>query len=537
MAEEKIKLPPDPTRMIEGLRDTGYQFNTSIADLVDNSIAANATKVEIHAAMDYRGTVSVTVADNGIGMDRDKLIKGMTYGSPRRPDPASLGKFGLGLKTASTAFCRRLSVITRSSGAAPVLKATWDLDHVAKVQEWELLFSDASPQEIEILEKTAGASSGTIVIWDKVDRLLKSYSDPGGVHARNALERLCSDLQDHLGLVYQRFLDASDKRSKRKIDISVQGKRTLPWDPFVTKYADLVAEEDLPVELDGEDGSKRKSNFKIRAYVLPRREEFPDLAAAERARVGNTLQGIYIYRENRLIHGPDWLGLFSKEPHGSLLRVEFSFDHTLDEAFHIDIKKSQILLNEDLFLWLDEFLKPARRAANDRYRQGQQRRAKAAASGAHTSSNVNIQSKEASLDTAKIDIVNEAKGEVLIHNKSGEVRLKINLAKAVKPGECFVQSVDQLDDGLMWQPALIEMHKAVQINTSHPYYRKVYVPNLKSGVTVQGMDSLLWALCAAEFGTVNELTKNYFLEMRFEVSKLLRRLVEDLPDPDEDLGE
>ena len=89
-----------------------------------------------------------------------------------------------------------------------------------------------------------------------------------------------------------------------------------------------------------------------------------------------------------------------------------------------------------------------------------------------------------------------------------------------------------LDDNLLFEPTIIEGHKAVRINTAHPYYHKVYLPNLAKGVTIQGMDSLLWSLCVAEFSTISDATQKHFEEMRFEVSRLLRKLVEDLPEPE-----
>src|SRR5688572_3707020 len=110
---EKLEVLPDPKRMIEGLRDTGYEFNTAIADLIDNSIAASATMVDILIKMDLRGNLRLSIADNGIGMDRIGLVNAMKYGSAERSHPSSLGKFGLGLKTASTAFCRNLLVTSR----------------------------------------------------------------------------------------------------------------------------------------------------------------------------------------------------------------------------------------------------------------------------------------------------------------------------------------------------------------------------------------------------------------------------------------
>ena len=121
---------------MEGLRDTGYDFETAVADLVDNSIAAGAGNIDIRINQDFRGNVRFAIADDGQGMNCNGLIKAMQYGSPERADPASLGKYGLGLKTASTAFCRRLSVISRNSGEVKPLGATWDLDRVLQEGKW-----------------------------------------------------------------------------------------------------------------------------------------------------------------------------------------------------------------------------------------------------------------------------------------------------------------------------------------------------------------------------------------------------------------
>ena len=172
MAEqvERIKNIPHPIGTIEGMRDTGYDFDTALCDIVDNSIDAGATEIDININMDDDG-VLITVADNGCGMDRDTLIKGMQYGGGDKDDPKRLGKFGLGLKTASTAFCRKLSVITRNKSDSKLLKATWDLDHVESAGEWELLLGGASKTDQDTLEETASGSSGTIVVWEKIDRV------------------------------------------------------------------------------------------------------------------------------------------------------------------------------------------------------------------------------------------------------------------------------------------------------------------------------------------------------------------------------
>ena len=527
---DKITLPPDPGRMIEGLRDTGYEFKTAVADIVDNSIAAEATVVDISMNMDFRGNLKISIADDGFGMDRKHLLNAMKYGSQRRDDPASLGKFGLGLKTASTAFCRCLSVLSRPDGSSSPLQATWDLDHVVGTGEWELLFPDPDEEGLKHLDKIAADHSGTVVIWDKVDRFFtRNYQDPGGAPARKALERQKESLKEHLAMVYQRFLDHEDSRATN-ISISIDGSPVQSWSPYCEEYSDLVAEDEKKVSI-GDD--EKEASFSIRAFVLPRREEFPDEESAKRARITNDRQGIYIYREQRLIHAADWLGIFQKEPHGSLLRVEFSFNHDLDEAFQIDIKKSRIFLDEVLWNWLqDEFLSAPRRAAEYRYRKGRKKKIEEKSESAHDTSNANIRGKEQELDTATVSVLDASSGDVEVENRQGKVRLRLKISKPVRPGQCFVEAAESIDDGLLWEPCIIDTHKAVRINRGHPYYHKVYVPNLASNVTVQGMDSLLWAICAAELGTINEATKLHFSELRFEVSRLLRRLVDDLPEPD-----
>ena len=246
------------------------------------------------------------------------------------------------------------------------------------------------------------------------------------------------------------------------------------------------------------------------------------------------MQGLYVYRENRLIHGPDWLDMFSKEPHMTLCRIELSFNHKLDDAFQVDIKKSRILLDDSLYDWMQKFLQGPRREGSERYRKGVAATITGTAALIHAVSNNAIHAQADNLKTAALEKVDGATGDVTISNKNGVTKLKIKLVEQRNNGECHVQPVDSLQDGVLWEPAFIDGNQAVRINTGHPYYHKVYVQNKMSGVTVQGLDSLIWGLCAAELGNVSESNKRNFEEMRYEVSRILRRLVEDLPDPAED---
>jgi hypothetical protein len=273
----------------------------------------------------------------------------------------------------------------------------------------------------------------------------------------------------------------------------------------------------------------------VRAFVLPRRDEIVDEKQRERARITNLNQGVYVYRENRLIHDATWLGMFVKEPHGTLLRVEFDFDHRLDEAFQVDIKKSQILLNRGLYGWLkDQFLNGPRRQADRVYRDGMKKKINNKAMGAHTPSNTMIGEKEGQVGGPTVDVIDASKNQVLIHNSKGEMTLKMPVMGADRPGEVSVRVSDEVPDGLLYRPVIIDKHRAVEISSRHPYYERVYVPNLAKSTTISGMDSLLWALAVAELDIASPQIADDLEDLRFRVSRMLRKLVEGLPEATED---
>ena len=524
---QDIILPPDPERIMEGLRDTGYNFNTAIADIVDNSIAADADKIDISIVFNPRKELTVSIADNGTGMNSDGLLNAMVYGSKKRSDPGSLGKFGLGLKTGSTAFCRCLSVISRGKEDDVVRKAQWDLDYIVQTKGWNLKMQAPSEDEIDLLDMTAEGASGTLVVWEKVDRLLKKYNNRSSENV--ALKKTVDWLAFHLSMVYQRFLDPSDDRA-RNISISLNGVDVKYWDPFCTDeiQTEKIVDEFTEVELP--DGSV--SGFTVKAYLLPRREDFSSVSARNEARLSNDMQGFYVYRENRLIHSNDWLGMFSREPHFSLLRVEFSFDYTLDDVFNVDIKKSRILLNEDIFTYIKDQIMPApRRAAEERYRKGTSKGVQAKARDAHAASNRNIEDKAKSVEESNVVVTSD--GNVQITNKNGTFdNQQIPVRTSGSQGHCRVIPVPSLENGMLWNPCIADGKHAVEINQSHPYYQKIYFPILEQNVMVTGMDALLWALAEAELATFNSENREQYEDMRIDVSRYLKKLIADLPEPD-----
>lgn len=523
---EWIDALPDPERVTDALRDTGYTLETAVADLVDNSIAASADKIFINLALLPDGEIDFFIADNGHGMDREGLINALTYGSAKREDPSSLGKFGIGLKTASTAFAKRVEVTSRSETSARWETGVWDLSAVRE-HKWKIqIVGEVDALDRAFLSAACAGGTGTLVRWKNVDRLFKTrYRNPEGAPAQKAIQKKVDDLAAHLAMTFQRYLDPNDERAA-DVTIIVNGVQLTPWSPFA--IGDKLFDNKIVVTDD--DGSSRE--LILRIFVLPRTEEakarYGEEVAA--ARISNKMQGIYVYREDRLIHGPDWLGIWIQEPHFTLCRVELSFKHDLDEAFSVDIKKANIRLHPELLSQLEKTLAPYRREAENRARKGTRQQIASNGSGTlHGPSNAAISDKSPTIGGAKFEEVNEDKGTATISNSRGQAHVKF---VDTSGPSVFVEAVAHLDDGLLYEPAFIGQNQGVQINMGHPFYKKVYLPNKTSGTTIQALDSFLWALASAEMNNLQDPLSRTFEDIRHHVSRALRQLVEDLPEPD-----
>jgi hypothetical protein len=527
---------PDATRLIYGLRDTGYNFNTAAADIIDNSIAADATEVNVLLELMEDGRKFVCFGDNGNGMDAAMLFDAMRYGAPVRSNLASLGKFGLGLKTASTSVCLRLTVISRPNADAELAKLAWDLEHVEEENSWKMLREPVGTDELDWFEELCGAK-GTLVIWSKCDRLLsKEYDQPGGTQEQAAMRRLAQRLREHVGLIYYRFLDASDAR-ERNVTIRIDNEQVEPWNPFYPEKAEQVLPDNLQtLEIEMEDGATETAH--IRAWILPNQR---DLNAEEKrkALITNRGQGFYIHREGRVIQQGGWLGVFGAvEPHTSLLRIEFDFDHQLDHAFKVDVKKSKILFDPALEDELKRRLQPTYREAGNRYRRKE--RAAAVERGVDHGSANKVIGSTPSTKKPQVESVDPAtKSATLSNNRGPSIRLRVPVETNVDPKSIYVEAVDTITSGNLWEPAMRSGEgtgfvTGVRINKHHDFYQKVYQRAAASGYAVEGIDLLMWAFATAEQNNTNDELEPIFEDMRDEISSNLKRLLREVPLPDED---
>ena len=532
---EDLINKPDASRLIFGLRDTGYNVRTAAADIIDNSIAAKADCVKVEIVLHEDGRKLVYFGDNGTGMDSATLYQAMRYGAPVRKNLESLGKFGLGLKTASTSVCLKFSIISKADPTEPLTKLAWDLDHVKDRDEWEMLREDITSDEEEMFEELC-SETGTLVIWEKCDRILSKEYKAGGTKEQAAIKRLADTLSKHLSIVYHRFTDSMDNR-ERDIKIFVNNSPVVPWNPFYPKRSEQVLpaiKQTLLVELP--DGTEETAN--IRAWILPHRRDMTKDEESEHARISNRAQGFYVFREGRLIQDGGWMGVFgAPEPHTSLLRIEFDFGHELDDAFRIDVKKSRILFHPDLEDGLQTLLQPIYREAGNRYRR--QNRAQANGKGTvnHGSSNKNIAATTNAAKAQVTSVDHENQSAELSNNMGPKIRIKSPIQNNVSPDYVHVDAVETINSGELWQPAFRSAGSdghvpSVLLNKHHDFYQKIYQRAAANGYAVEGMDLLLWAFAAAEQNNTNDELEPIFEDIRSEISNNLRKLLRNLPDPE-----
>jgi len=322
---QKADAIPEAYSMIETFRAIGYSLETAIADIIDNSISAQAKNIYINRI--WRGGKSViTIKDNGVGMNGEEIIQAMRPGAQNpltdRPE-TDLGRFGLGLKTASFSQCRKLSVLSKRKDYVPAFWS-WDLDYVAQSHKWELL--RWIPEEF--IDELDNRQSGTLVVWSDLDRILPLQTAETDENAKRKFSTSLDKVKNHIAMTFHRFIE------EKTIKIFWGENEIEAWNPFC--FNESKTQEQPTENING--------GIKMKGYVLPHKNNFSSEQAYKRAEGINgypAMQGFYVYRGKRLLLAGDWLNLFRKEEHYKLVRIQIDLPNSLDSDWQIDIKKSK----------------------------------------------------------------------------------------------------------------------------------------------------------------------------------------------------
>lgn len=321
----KIKQStPYAPLLIESMRSLGYSFDTAIADLIDNSVSAEAKNINI--LIDPSEDPQLIIFDDGNGMDSATLEEALRFGSHGpgvERGVNDLGRFGLGLKSASLSQCRRLVIASKNDGQINCF--SWDLDEVKRTNDWSVL--EYSQDEILLLPSIDlfdTVDSGTYVLLQNFDRISASSHD-----VKETLDTLLATAEDHLSLVFHRII------SEDGVKLSINGRSIEPKDPFLEDHKSTQRLREQSIKINDEV-------ITLQPFILPHRNK---LTRDDLRKVGGsddlrTHQGFYIYRCKRLIIWGTWFRLLGKEELNKLARVKVDIPNSLDEIWSIDVKKS-----------------------------------------------------------------------------------------------------------------------------------------------------------------------------------------------------
>jgi hypothetical protein len=368
-----VNVTPSARRLTDSLRHIGYEFVTAVADLVDNSVAADARNVDLDIQFDGARSL-VTIADDGVGMTERQLNEALRFGTRRSYGRGDLGRFGLGLKTASISQCRRLTVITRHSPVqARITTRCLDLDHISRTDRWEITEPRRS-EPIGRAQRWLLDGPGTVIVWESLDRVLPADRPEGG-WARRRLETLTRRTAEYLGMVFHRFLEGETARTQ--LTVTVNGAKVAPWNPFAPGEDRVeLPPKRFEVAVGGHAGEAW-----LHSFVLPPRSRFSSPAEFERLSgplKWNRQQGLYIYRADRLIQSGGWCGIRAADEHTKLARAALDFDTDLDQIFQVNVAKMRVLLPLELRSLVESPIQDLCHQAEGVYRREPQARTVAA---------------------------------------------------------------------------------------------------------------------------------------------------------------
>jgi hypothetical protein len=321
--KDTARAEPCASSMILTFRAIGYNLETAVADVMDNSISANAKNIWFGS--EWKGGNSViTILDDGCGMNNDELVQAMRPGAKNPLEErakSDLGRFGLGLKTASFSQCQKLIVASKKAGFATIYWI-WDLNYVNQTNKWELIRHPIPDEYLHALDKL---ESGTLVIWTDLDRIIPPGTPISNEIAKDRFLAQMDKLKQHFAMTFHRFIE------EKSVKLFCWGHEIKSWNPFLLTE---TATQPFPEEYIGEAVMK--------GYVLPHKCHLAEdiYKIAEGVNGWSNQQGFYVYRGKRLMLAGDWLGLFRKEEHYKLVRIQIDLPNKLDTDWQIDIKKS-----------------------------------------------------------------------------------------------------------------------------------------------------------------------------------------------------
>jgi len=547
---EKIISIPAASRTFHALQDLGYDINSAVADIIDNSISRGKAKnIYVYFTKNKENRFTVKICDDGMGMSTDTLQEAMRLGSSNTDyEKGDLSKYGMGLKTASLSQANKLTVLSKKSGL-PIAGYSWDMQHVRESDKWELF--KHSSAEIDSLkkeflnefnnlgittaEKLINNESWTIVLWSDLKAFQGNYdSYTSSVTAENYFHKTSGKLKLYLRLVFHRFIDGENMTSKTKIYFN--DNKLTALDPFCRSE-----EHTFEMELNEKNGKfiikESLPPIVIKRYILPtnpgkpgnfRFSSFPAWEEAKGVLSWNQAQGYYVYRNNRLVEFGGWYSTKATDEHDKLARASIDLTDAHDELFTLDVKKTRVQFPEDLKNHLqDNINKGFIAAAKKRYAVSEKKDNPVQNTVRGKSKKVShLSAALVSADNISVTMQGD-KNMMLIKNKYGSKITDDMTYKMLEAGQKII-SDSFGNEHLFWKMIPNPDNEfQVLVNTDHPFYDIVYGNAEKDKKITAIMDAFLFTMSFIELKCITDNNEFLFDQMKEVASNVLKKFVEE----------
>lgn len=512
---------PNAGKLIESLRHLGYNNYSAICDLVDNSFDAEASTVSIEIEV-VSGEILITIADDGIGMDEKTLDQALKLGSlTDRAIQSDLGKFGMGLVTASLSIAKKTSILTKGS-SGEVWKSYTDVDEIKKSNQFSKFFARATSQEIGTFEhqmkklflrsakakgNVVGSPTGTIVEISKCDNL---KSQP------QSIPSFKNTLKNKLGQIYRFYLSSGKK-------IFLNGELVEPRDPLMFEDgAELYSDETFEVKLKNSEGIDITDQIRLRIVVLP---DFGDAGNRDR-KIGQRGQGFYILRNNREIADGETLDVFTRHNDLNRFRAELFFTGILDEFMGVNFTKHRIDPHQSILDKIKELTAGQLRTIRKRI---QTARSTSESEGiTHNESATVITAKKHLLITPKPNAMTGSSG-------TGTKKQKGKTVKGEEAEESEATTTPKLNvrfeaermgvGGVIYEAEQIGKQTVIRWNVDHPFYQKFILEHKDDPTLLTSVDFLVYSLATAELTVLNDENYEIIQNIKTVMSSNLRVLL------------
>lgn len=497
------ETPPNPAKLMESLRHTGYDNYNALADIIDNSIDADAENVwvEIHKE---REDFVISIIDDGIGMNEEVLAESLKLGSDIEKNiETDLGKFGMGLCTAGLSMSRRTTVLTKQKEEA-LLVGINDLDWVIEHRQFRSYVAKADDEEKARFEDlTEGSPHGTIVTFSKSDKI----QNPNVTNFANHLKK-------DMGRIFKRFIEADKK-------FYVNGELVSAIDPLMLSEpkTHLYSDEEYSIKIEVSNGKTTEDNIRIRMVLLP------DFGFEGNRDKGVNLfnQGFYVMRNERELFAGQSLDIFTKDPHLNRFRAEICFSGALDELMGVHFTKRSLSMSQGL---KDKLKEITRSQINQLRNMADSERPRAEKEVSHTNVEKLISKKSKLLIKPPAGETIKEKEEKQKKVKKPEIKHPEQVAHDRLRLICRFEESRMDKVGPLFYPYMEGAKVIIRWNVEHPFYERVLVVKKEDKTFLTAIDFLIYSLASAELKSRSDENISLLESIRGNMSTNLRVLLD-----------